>query len=220
VGKTIRIVCLALVAALCGAGDDKVRDPQTGQAFDAQVQGAVTGVTLTCTGAGCRKKTALAVKVYAIAHWIDAQGARTALSEWQGRTGKDLAADQRFVDALSSADVEKRLALVFVRDLEAAKIRDAFKESLAASYPKGLSPAAEKFLGLFTADLTKGQSMEMRSLPGGVIEVRLDGAVAGRSPADRELAAAVWAIYFHATLADKHLEDVKRELVSRIEAIW
>ncbi len=211
---------MALAVVLCAAAADKIKEPATGESFDAQVQGATPGVTLTCTGAGCRKKTAFAVKVYAIAHWIDAQGARKPLSEWQGKTGKDLATDQRFYDALSAADVEKRLGLVFVRDLDAEKIRDAFKESLAFSYPNGLSASAEKFLAIFTAHVKKGQSIELRSLPGGVIEVQQNGAALGKLAADPELSKAVWAIYFHEKLADDYLEAVKRELVSRIDAIW
>ena len=211
---------LALAVVLCAAADDKIAEPQTGESFDAQIKGVTPGVTLTCTGVGCRKKTVFAVKVYAIAQWIDPQGARKALSEWQGKSGKDLATDQRFYDALSSADIEKRLGLVFVRDLEAEKIRDAFRESLKFSYEKELSPTAEQFLALFTADVKKGQSIELRSLPGGVIEVQQNGATLGRLAADPKLATAVWAIYFHEKLADDYLQTVKHELVSRIEAIW
>jgi hypothetical protein len=216
----MRTMSVALAVVLCAAAADKITEPQTGESFDAKIQGATPGVTLTCTGAGCRKKTAFAVKVYAIAQWIDADGGRKALSEWQGKSGKDLATDQRFYDALSSADIEKRLKLVFVRDLEAEKIKDAFKESLAFSYPDGLSASAEKFLALFTANLKKGQTIELRSLPGGVIEAQQNGATLGKLAADPKLATAVWAIYFHEKLADDYLETVKHDLVSRIEAIW
>jgi hypothetical protein len=210
----------ALAVVLCAAAADKITEPQTGQTFDPQIKGATPGVTLTCTGAGCRKKTAFAVKVYAIAQWIDAEGARKSLSEWQGKSGKDVATDQRFYDALSSADIEKRITLVLVRNLEAEKIKEAFKESLTFSYPKGLSANAEKFLALFTTEVKKGQSIELRSLPGGVIEAQQNGATLGKLPADPELSKAVWAIYFHEKLADDYLETVKHELVSRIEAIW
>lgn len=212
--------CLVLAAVLGAAAADAIKEPETGKTFDAQVKGVTPGVTLTCTGAGCRKKTILAVKVYAIAHWIDAQGAAAALSEWRGKPGKDLAADQRFFDALSSADVEKRLSLVFVHDVTAGELRDAFKESLDIPYSRKLSAAAEKFLALFKADVKVGQSIELRSLPGGVIEASQDGTALGRVPADKELAAAVWAIYFHQKLADSYLTALRPALVARIDAIW
>ncbi len=210
----------ALAAMLCAAAADRITEPQTGEAFDAEIKGVTPGVTLTCTGVACRKKTALGAKVYAIAQWIDPDGGRKALSEWQGQPGKDLVKDQRFYDALSSADIEKRLGLVFVRNLEAAQISDAFRESLKFSYPEALSPAAEQFLALFAVDVKKGQSIELRSLPGGVIEVQQNGVTLGRLAADPKLATAVWAIYFHEKLADDHLATVKRDLVSRIDAIW
>jgi hypothetical protein len=215
-----RTLSLALAVGLCAAAADKIIEPQTGEAFDTQIQGATPGFTLTCTGVACRKKTIFAVKLYAIAHWMDPQGARQGLSEWQGKTGKDLATDQRFYDALSSADIEKRLVMVVVRALSAGKLRDSFRESLQLSYPKGFSAAAEQFLALPLADLKKGQMIEIRSLPGGVIEVQQNGATVGRLPPDPELSTAVWRIYFHEVLADDYLETVKRELVSRIEAVW
>jgi hypothetical protein len=211
---------VAMAVMLAAAGADKVTEPQTGEAFDAQVKAVTPGVMLTCTGVGCRKKTAFGVKVYAIAQWIDPAGAHKALSEWQGKSGKDLAADQRFYDALSAADVEKRLGLVFVRDLEAKQIREAFGESLKFSYPQGLSPNADKFLALFASDVKKGQSIELRSLPGNVIEVAQNGATLGRLPADPDLSKAVWAIYFHEKLADDYLKALKPELISRIDAVW
>ena len=211
---------VALAVMLAAAAADKITEPQTGEAFDAQVKGVTPGLTLTCTGAGCRKKTVFAAKVYAIAQWIDAVGARQAFSEWQGKSGKDLAADQRFYDALSAADIEKRLGLVFVRDVTAKEIRDAFEESLKFSYPKELSPNAGKFLALFAADVKKGQSLELRSLPGGVIEAAQNGATLGRLPADPELSKAVWAIYFHEKLADDYLKALKPELIARIDAVW
>jgi hypothetical protein len=174
---------LAFAAVLCAAAADTIREPETGKSFDAEIKGVTPGVTLTCTGVGCRKKTVFAAKVYAIALWVDAQGARTALSEWRAKSGEDLVADQRFYDAK-------------------------------------LSPAAEQFLALFTTDVQKGQSIELRSLPGGVIEVVQNSATLARLPADRELATAVWAIYFHEKLADDYLEALKPKLVARIDAVW
>jgi hypothetical protein len=218
-----RLACalgLALAAVLCAAVDVTVKERATGKVFDAQIKGLTPGVMLTCTGVACRKKMAFGVKVYAIAQWIDAEGARKALGEWQGTSGKDLAKNQRFYDALASADIEKRLKLVFVRNLDAKQIRGAFEESLKIVYPQKLSPAAGQFLALFTVEVKEGQSIELRSLPGGVIEVEHNGKTIGRMPADPELAKAIWGIYFHHKLADDHLEEVKPQLVARFDAIW
>ena len=214
----VTVLCAAAVGAIAGA--DTVKEHVTGKEFDASVQGATPGVTLTCTGVGCRKATALGVKVYAIAQWIDAEGARKPLSEWQGKSGKDLAEDQGFYDAISSADIEKRLRLVFVRHVTAKELRDGFGESLRLAYPEKLSSSAEQFLALFATDVKEDHSIELRCLPGGVIEVEQNGATLGRMPADPELAKAVWGIYLGKDLADSHLEQIKPELIARMDAIW
>ena len=209
-----------LVGSLAAPTDDTIKEPVTGETFEAHMQGAAPGVSLACTGAACRKKTALGVKVYAIAHWIDPVAASTSLSPWKGKTGAQLASDQSFFNALCGADAEKRLELVFVRSVDAADIRAAFKQSLNIAYGGTLSPSAEQFLALFSTDVKNGQSIVLSSLPGGVISAEHDGAALGTLPADRTLAAAVWAIYFHEKLADGHLKDVKPLLVSRFDTAW
>lgn len=211
---------LALVALMLATSADPIREPDTGKTFDVAIKGTTPDVTLTCTGAGCRKATALGVKVYAIAQWIDAAGARTALAAWQGKSGKDLASSQPFYDALSAADVEKRLRLVFVRNVSARELHDGFEESLEIAYSGTIPPAGRAFLDLFRTDVKKDQAIELRSLPGGVIEVVQHDKSLGKLPPDRTLATAVWAIYFHEKLADSHLVAVKPELVARIGEIW
>ncbi len=214
------VSAMALGASLCAGATNTIKEPETGKVFDAQVAGATPGVTLSCTGVACREKTALGVDVYAIAHWVDAKGAQGALAKWKGKKGKDIAADQAFYDALCAADVEKRLSLVFVRDVDAGAIRDAFQESLTIAYGGALTPEAQQFLALFKADVKNGQIIEIHSLPGGVVEVMQNGSSLGALPANPQLAMAVWAIYFHEKLADSHLKSAKPRLVANVETIW
>lgn len=209
-----------LASSLAAATEDSIKEPVTGKTFSAHVEGAAPGSSLVCTGVACRKKTAFGVKVYAIAHWIDPTAASSTLAQWEGKAGAQLASDQSFFDALCAADAEKRLELVFVRSVDASDIRAAFKESLDIAYGGPLSPSAEQFLALFTTDVKNGQTIVLRSLPGGAISAEQNGAVLGTLPADRTLASAVWAIYFHEKLADGHLQDIKPLLVSRFDAAW
>ena len=88
---------------------------------------------LVCTGVACRKKTIFGIKVYALAHWIDAAGAAEKLESWKGRNARQLAKDQRFYDALTSADVEKRLRLVLMREVTAEQIAGGFSATLPKS---------------------------------------------------------------------------------------
>ena len=122
--------CLLAVSALALAQGGKVVEKETKKSFDAVVAGATPGVKLTCTGTACREKTMFAVNVYAIAHWIDGGRGKEALKKWKGKNGKQLESDQAFYDAVCSADVEKRLRMVFVRDVDAEKVRDAVMRAL------------------------------------------------------------------------------------------
>jgi hypothetical protein len=216
---TIACFCALTVAALATAAGDKITEPETDKTFETVVKGASEGVQLTCTGVACRKKTAFAAKVYAIAHWIDAEGAAAALSQWRGQSGEALADDQAFYDALCGADVEKRLKLVFVRNVKAKQVREGFEESLVIAMPQ-LSREAQDFLALFQSNVKKGQSIEIRSLPGGIIEASQDGKKLGRLEPDLQLATDIWKMYFQKKLVDNHLEAVKPRLISRISSIW
>jgi len=213
----------ALVLALVGvalAGDGKVVEEETGKKFDAVVAGTGEDVKLVCTGTACREKTMFAVNVYAIAHWIDAKGGKEALKKWKGKTGKQVRDDQDFFDALCSADIEKRFRLVFVRDVEAEKVRDAFKESLVNVYGKNLPKVARDFIMLWRKELKDGHTIELRSLPGGTIEARLNDKKIGTFEKDKKFADAVWKIWFQKKVADDYLKAVKKGLVSRISALW
>jgi hypothetical protein len=207
------------IATLAFAAPEKVKEAVTGKEFDKTVSGAEKGRTLTCVGTACREKTWVAVDVYAVALWVDAGKLKSDLSKWKGKSGKDVAGDQAFFDSLCKADVEKRLRLVFVRSVGAQKIRDAFKESLASSY-ETLPKAATDFLALFTQDLNTGDSIELRSLPGGVIEAYQNNKLLKTFGKDPSFAAAVWKIWFQKEVADEYLEIVKKNLVSDLSRIW
>lgn len=211
-------VLLVATTASALAVADKFKEPVTGTMFDTVIPGD-SGRELTLIGAGCRKKTAFGVKVYAIAHWIDAKAGAEALGTWRGQTGEQVAKSQPFYDALSQGAFEKRLQLVFVRDVPAKKMRDAFTESLKLVYDD-LPAVATQFVALFQKDVDNHETMELRSLPDGTIEARQGGAKLGTLGPDPRFADAVWRIYFNKKLPDGHLEDLKPELVAQIGGIW
>ena len=219
VGRMKRaIVVLLCVAAAVAAADRQVVEKETGTKFAAKLKGA-SGKSLVCVGTACREKTMFAVNVYAIAHWVEAAGAKAALKKWKGKSGKALEKDQAFYDALSKADVEKRLRLVFVRDVESKKIREAFEDSLKNTF-KPMPKVVKEFVALWKADLKEGNTMELRSLPGGTLEAYQNDKLLKRFEKNKELAAGVWQIWFQQKLADGYLKDVKKGLVSGIGAIW
>jgi hypothetical protein len=209
------LACLLLIAATAAAvqGSAKIVEKETKKSFDAVLEGA-DGNTLTLTGVGCRKKSAFNVKVYAIAHWIDAKAAAEALSSWKGRSAKDLIGDQSFYDALVSADVEKRLRLIFVHKAKGKQVREGFDDSLPDT------PEAKQFLAMFQANLKDGDVLDIHWLPGGTIEVHEKGKRIGAIEKNPTLAQDVWKMYFAKKVVDKHLATVKKELLSNAAAVW
>jgi hypothetical protein len=211
---------IAGLLLLTGAHAGPIVEPETKTAFERTVAGETEGVELACTGVGCRKKTSFNAKVFAMAHWIDASVAGGPLADWAGRTGAELASDQRFFDTLASADVEKRIGLVLMRDLKAEQLRDGFESGLELARSGGLSEASGPFLAFFDRDLKKGSAIELRSLPGGTVVVVFDGVERGRIGPDPAFAADLWRVYFGERVADKHLETVKKQLISAIGEVW
>jgi len=199
------------------AGGGTVKEKETGRSFESELKGSKG--TLVCIGTGCREKTWLAVDVYAAAHWVDAGALSKELGAWKGKSGAAVASDQKFFDALAKADSEKRLRMLFVRSVAVKKIRDAFEESLLKSY-KTLPAVAKAFVALFQKDLKDGTTIELRSLPGGLIEVYLDGKLTKKFAKDRAFATAIWNIWFQADLADDYLKKVKVGLVAELAKIW
>lgn len=196
-----------------------VTESETGKSFKATIDGAEKDRKLICTGTGCREATFFAVNVYAIAHWADGKALAESLKAWKGKGPAALDSDQSFFDALCAADVEKRFRMEFVRNVEVEKIRDAFKDSLVKAY--GTLPAiATEFIGLFKEELKEGSSIELRSLPGGIIEAYQNDKLLKKFPADKALATNVWKIWFQKELADDYLKTVKKNLVGRVIELW
>ena len=65
-----------------------------------------------------------------------------------------------------------------------------------------------------------GETVEIRWLPGGTIEVYEKDKRIGAIEKNVEFAAAVWKMWFGEKLADGHLETLKKELLGNISAVW
>ena len=213
------VVLASVATAIAAHSNGKIVEKETKRSFDAVVDGAEAGRTLICTGVGCRKMTAFGVKIYAAAHWIDTAGAASALSSWKGRSAAQLAGDQSFYDALSSADFEKRMRLVFVHKATGKQVSEGFEDSLKISY-RTLPPEAKKFLDMLEAKLSVGDAVEIRWLPGGTIEVYEKDKRIGVIEKNAKFADAVWKMWYGEKLADGHLKTLKKELLGNISAVW
>lgn len=136
--------------------------------------------TLEATGAATRRK--LIVNVYSIASYV--------------QQGTQLNGDKN--QALANSDVAKQFTMKWLRDVEGEKIRQAYLEG----YQKNLSPEefnrlksnVDQFLGFFNQDSRKGEEYNIRSFPGGEVEVWIAGKKVG-STKDPAFAKATWNIW-------------------------
>lgn len=173
---------LALIFGCCGLFSlqaEDVRDSSTGETFPKEVSFSHNGkdYQLECTGIATRKK--LIIKVYSIASYLQ-----------KGATGAD-----KF-QLFTQDDYAKQLTLKYVHDVPASKITDAFQESFknAPDYDQQKNDIAT-FIQFFNRDVKKGDSQVIRWMPGGYIEVIINGQNAGNLT-NKALAKSLWSIWF------------------------
>jgi hypothetical protein len=159
------------------------------------------------TGTGWRKK--FIIKVYAMGFYVDEAAAKKA---WAGHTGTP----QAF---LINGDFDKLGVLRFARDVEAAKIREAYVESLEEALsdkaPADERQAAQAFVALFDHDMKTGEEIHIRTSPDGQVTVTLAGKTK-QGPKLPRLVKDVWAIWLGAHPIS---EDLKKGLVARIDSL-
>jgi hypothetical protein len=163
-------VCLAIVAGLAvfaaiAMAQETVEEKSTGKEFPAKVSFAGEYKThdLKITGLGLRKK--FWAKVYGMAHYME--GGRTFSSK-----------NDALTTALSD-QYAKQITLVFVRDVGAEKIQDAFREGFKKNSNdtemQQITALAEKFVAFFTKDIKNGERMVFRTQPGGRVTTIIHG---------------------------------------------
>ena len=177
-------VLMVGAALLFTAEAGEIRDPGTDIAFPDAVSVKSNGNTynMQATGVATRKKVFF--KVYSIAHYI--QDAASI-------TGADK------IQAVLDADKAKQFTIKWVRGVDAKTIAQSYREALQKSFSQAdqekLKSQIEGFLGFFSADSKKGDVYEIRSFPGGTVEVAINGKVAG-SVTSKDFAKGVWLIWF------------------------
>ena len=149
------------------------------------------------TGMGVRIKriAGIGVKVYACGLYVDPASARAVVGDrYVGKGVRDVAKDQGLFDAVNGADsVEKTVRLVFARDIDSAKIRDALSERLRPALGAG-SPSLKRFEAYFDGvTFKKGQSLTFTA-SGGKLMTSFGSKEAGVI-ADGKLCTALFDAY-------------------------
>uniref|UniRef100_A0A6V3K976 Chalcone isomerase domain-containing protein n=2 Tax=Lotharella globosa TaxID=91324 RepID=A0A6V3K976_9EUKA len=173
-------------------------------------------------GVAIRLKKVVGVnfKVYAVGLYVNPAGARSALKEHQGEALDSLRTNSKlFSKMTNSNNFRKTLELRFLRSVGKEKLVETFNEGLAVRMRKALGmqgvTIVEEFLNHF-GDMSAGQTLIFHIEKGSLsIKVHNKEAVKFSSP---ELASSMLDLYFgeQPTVG----EDVKKNLIERVPALW
>jgi hypothetical protein len=184
--KFTALTWIALCACLCSLNlfaQDNVTDRATGISFPREVSFESKGKNyqLQATGVATRKK--LIIKVYSIASYLqkDAQGGPSVL------------------DQILSDENAKQLSMKYVRNVNVNQIQDAFRDSFKKVFQgqegnPQLQGTIETFLRLFNQGVSSGDEYVFRWLPGGVVDVLINGNRVG-GVTNAAFAKGLWEIW-------------------------
>ncbi len=193
------MLCLTCILLVSSRAQNTVKEPSTEKMFPVQVTINYEGKSyeVMLTGTAVRKK--FFIKVYGIAHYTQ--------DPVMGKEDDVLAA--MLVDGKA-----RQITMEFVRDVDVAKIQDAyrdgFKENATAAESKEIAPMVEKFLGYFAKDVKEDDRFVLQWLPGGTILAQTQGT---DHPAimNTTFARVLWSIW----MGENSIVD-RDDLVERI----
>jgi len=180
-----RIWILFLCCFVATGFAEEIIDSSTAERFPKDVSFTHEGKDyhLQCTGVSTRKK--FFVKVYSVASYLQ-EGAQ-----------KEGASDK--FQLLLQDNIAKELQLKWVHEAPVAKIqegyRESFKQIFSAEQYAEMQSQIEDYLKFFDHDIQKGDQQVIRWLPGGYIEVIINGATIGHLTS-KEFAQGLWSIWF------------------------
>ncbi len=161
----------------------EITDSATGIAFPSEVSFDYEGKNfqLEATGVSTRKK--LIIKVYSVAHYLQK---------------KPEGNQDRLQQILTDANA-KQLTIKWVREVPVEKVQEGYEESLKSAIPEPaytqLQAAIKTYIAFFNQGINKGDEHVIRWIPGGVIEVQINGKTVGTIK-NAEFAKGLWNVWF------------------------
>jgi long-chain acyl-CoA synthetase len=183
-----------------------VKEPKTGVLFSETIN--QDGSTLNLAGTGVRSK--MMVKVYAGALYLGDE-AKTALAQFKGQAAKP---SQAVYDAICDAKFPRMFSLHFVRDVDAGKITDAFREGLEKSVNLNdpeIQNEAKAFLAASGVDVKEGQQLKIFLKGDEIFVITPHGS--SKSIKNKKLVPAVAKIWLG---KEPISEDLKKGMVTRL----
>lgn len=178
-----------------------IEDPSTHQKFPFEIVVDEKGEKYELAATGVTTGYELFVKKYSVAHYLQ----------------KPVQASRKhLLEHIFDPNSAKELILQWVSD----KTKEQFQKTLTDSFQLVLSPAkakelqsySDKLLTMFQGGINKGDVHIYRWLPGGILEVEVNGKVAGRI-VDQNFAKAFWSIW----LGDQSIVNRNKLLALAVE---
>lgn len=174
------ILGLALFASVAA---ENMVDKNTGEEFPKEVTFTQNGKTYNLTGTGVATRKKFFVKVYSIASYIQ-NGAKAGSDKYA---------------TLLQDDLAKQLTLKWVHVADAKRVvegyNESFKNVLSDADFSRLKGEIDHFVQFFNHDIREGEEQVLRWLPGGDVEVLINGKSLGHIQ-DPAFAKGLWNIWF------------------------
>ncbi len=219
----MRALLTLLVAALAApAAAQTVTEPSSGVAFPVELSVAGGGRQVLA-GTGLRTRTMLNVKIYAFGLYVDAAGARAALSAYAGRGAAELERDNAFYDAVLRLGFPMTMRLSMIRNITGEQMSEAFEDALrprvTAAAGRGMAggeAALNTFRGFFSLDrLTEGVELLFTCTGDGTLHT----SVAGEAKPAIQSRALCWALFDVYLGRNPISASGKRSAIARMPAI-
>ena len=217
------MLTVPLGLATAQSGSAGLIEPHSGTPFPASLvpPGATHAQQLAGTALRDVQVLFFSVPVYAFGLYVDADGARAALSRFANRSPADLAGDERFYRRLLELEFAMTLRLVMVRDVATPG------EEMAAAFDRSLRPriapygadepgayrALDRFRGYFDMhEIATGTEFIFACTAAGGMTTSIDGDE--RPPIEsRALCRALFDVYLG---AEPISEEGKKSVIARL----
>lgn len=176
-------LCTCLFS-ICLSAEDNIRDNSTGEVFPQEISFEHNGkqYQLQATGVTTRKK--LIIKVYSIAHYLQ-------------KNIEKPNADK--IQEILSDDYAKQLTMKWVRDVTFDNLQETYRESFRKVFTNQEYATRQgdidTYIKFFKNGAHRGEEFVLRWLPGGYVEVLINGEKVG-SITNKEFAKGLWSIWF------------------------
>jgi hypothetical protein len=174
------IAAFACLTAFGVLAADTVTSSDTGVKFPTVESFSYDGVDyeLTVTGIATRKK--FFVRIYSVASYLQKNG--------NGAEGDKYR-------RIMNPEKAKQLTLKWVRNVDGASVENGYRESLAKTDAAGMSEQINAFVSFFKDGVEYLDEHQIRWIPGGTIEVLINGSRAGTIE-NEAFAKGLWQVWF------------------------